>query len=64
LGVPDELFFLKDWGQKFFLDIDHEERTAVCLERSARDFAIVAGQRSDVAKGGNHECSPGVNLKP
>jgi hypothetical protein len=43
LCVLEQLFLLKNWRQKLFLDIDYEERAAVRFERSASILAVVAG---------------------
>ena len=41
LGVADELLFLKDRREKFFLDVDDDEGGALGLERAEGDFGVV-----------------------
>src|SRR5438034_924168 len=48
LRVLEQLFFLHYCGQKLLLDIDHDERALAGIQSTARDFAVFAGDRTDI----------------
>ena len=56
LRIADEVLFLKDRREEFFLDVDHDEGGALGLKRTKSDFGVVGVRRGDGADGG-HEGS-------
>ena len=51
LRVADELFFLEDRRQKFFLDVDDDQRALVGIERTARHLGVFGSGRGVVERG-------------
>ena len=52
LRVAHQLFFLKNRGQEFFLNIDHQKGALVGLQRAARNFGVIGSKCGDILEHG------------